>query len=997
MKTKNLKLAAVLTLAAASQAAWAGPVEYKIPSTQAEFETMWSTVPGEAGGSWEWAYDEATATPYASVVVAGTSGNGKVGETLVLNAPVNMKAGDVYYLQAKVSSDDYNNDVRFYIVCGTDINNLQPIADDNSAFYTYGARNGVIDWKIRPTESNDKRTFKVTEDGDYYIGVRSKHGTHATDKLCFATLYAEKSVNFPAAISGGKATSLQDVLGAELTWTWPKKNKDGDDIMGEVGANIYRATSDTKADLYKPENLVGTVTGGKPGEAGSFTDDPEHSLIPITESGKYYYYVATFNDSGENGEFASASRITCKWVGEETKFQPILNSSYDPAKATMIDDQSVEITFKPRKEPVNGGWYDESQLFLKVTRQSGNDEPVVVTETAPIESPYIDNTLTEPGLYTYTLYVVYKGNESSACKLATIYAGGTLPLPFSADFEDADDLNLFTILSDGYNKWTYQSKGYMQSYSYSRCTTALVTAPIKMEAGKTYRISGKSWISSSSNTLSIVTGAKADLKELKSIKDFTIDQQEAAKQIVEAFFAPETTGIYYVGFSTYQDLYYLYLDDVCVEESVVAPAAVSDLNMTPDGAGALKSAISFTIPSTTNAGVTLSELSSVTVYRHSGEDAVLVKEIKGAECVPGAKVEFDDVVTEAGMYSYSAVAQLDGEESDVAATDAAWVGYDIPKSVSSFTIRADLNAKGGADVKWTALSGTVLGKNGGYVDAANLIYRIYRVPRVYSDEPQLAGETKDATFTDAELTDVQWDRYAYGIAVVNGPQEGDLVTGNTVSGGVVNAKLFEPDLTNETFVDGLEGRSFTCDNGIAFKNRGETAGQEYTAYLPAFKLNDYTGKLLNVRLTLSRTDAAYEELLEVYLCTVEVDSPVLEGVGDSNPEAVIIPGSDNRELIATIPVRASFDSPAVETVQKQVSANGKYRVALRCASEDNKGLRIQAMTLFSGINTGIDIIDADDAEGEAVYYNLQGVRIENPAKGGLYIKRQGGKVTKVAL
>ena len=232
---------------------------------------------------------------------------------------------------------------------------------------------------------------------------------------------------------------------------------------------------------------------------------------------------------------------------------------------------------------------------------------------------------------------------------------------------------------------------------------------------------------------------------------------------------------------------------------------------------------------------------------------------------------------------------------------------------------------------------------------------------------------------------------------MNGPQEGDLVTGNTVSGGVVNAKLFEPDLTNETFVDGLEGRSFTCDNGIAFKNRGETAGQEYTAYLPAFKLNDYTGKLLNVRLTLSRVDAAYEELLEVYLCTVEVDSPVLEGVGDSNPEAVIIPGSDNRELIATIPVRASFDSPAVETVQKQVSANGKYRVALRCASEDNKGLRIQAMTLFSGINTGIDIIDADDAEGEAVYYNLQGVRIENPAKGGLYIKRQGGKVTKVAL
>ncbi|MDE6403187.1 MAG: hypothetical protein K2K86_05190, partial [Muribaculaceae bacterium] len=442
----------------------------------------------------------------------------------------------------------------------------------------------------------------------------------------------------------------------------------------------------------------------------------------------------------------------------------------------------------------------------------------------------------------------------------------------------------------------------------------------------------------------------------------------------------------------------IYLDDICIEESVVAPAAVSDLTATPDAAGALKSTISFTIPSTTNAGMPLDELTSVTVYRHSGEDAVIIKEIKGEACVPGEKVEFDDAVTEAGMYSYSAVAQLDGEESAVAATDAAWVGYDIPKSVSSFTIRADLNVKGGADVKWTGLSGTTLGKNGGYVDAANLKYRIYRVPRVYSEEPQLAGETQDVTFTDNDLAEAQWDRYAYAVAVVNGPQEGDMVTGNTVSGGVVSAKTFEPDLTNETFIDGIEGRAFTCDNGLVFKNRGATAGQEYTAYLPAFNLNDFTGKLVNINLELSRDNADYEELLEVYLCTVETDTPVLESASKAEQEAVVIAGSENRKLISTIPVHASFDAPAQETVQYMAPANGKYRVALRCASADNKGLRVHTLKLFSGITTGIDVIGADDNdETEAEYYNLQGVRIEHPAKGGLYIKRQGGKVTKVAL
>ena len=46
---------------------------------------------------------------------------------------------------------------------------------------------------------------------------------------------------------------------------------------------------------------------------------------------------------------------------------------------------------------------------------------------------------------------------------------------------------------------------------------------------------------------------------------------------------------------------------------------------------------------------------------------------------------------------------------------------------------------------------------------------------------------------------------------------------------------------------------------------------------------------------------------------------------------------------------------------------------------------------FSGIeDTFVDGIE------EAEYYNLQGVRVVNPER-GLYIKRQGGKTTKVIL
>lgn len=49
--------------------------------------------------------------------------------------------------------------------------------------------------------------------------------------------------------------------------------------------------------------------------------------------------------------------------------------------------------------------------------------------------------------------------------------------------------------------------------------------------------------------------------------------------------------------------------------------------------------------------------------------------------------------------------------------------------------------------------------------------------------------------------------------------------------------------------------------------------------------------------------------------------------------------------------------------------------------------------LTAGNNAVNDII-ADGTEAAPVYYNLQGIQVENPAAGNLYIVRQGNKVTK---
>ena len=77
-----------------------------------------------------------------------------------------------------------------------------------------------------------------------------------------------------------------------------------------------------------------------------------------------------------------------------------------------------------------------------------------------------------------------------------------------------------------------------------------------------------------------------------------------------------------------------------------------------------------------------------------------------------------------------------------------------------------------------------------------------------------------------------------------------------------------------------------------------------------------------------------------------------------------------------------------------VPANRAYLGMTAQASEASARAIILSFDDNEGIVTGIEEIDADNAPVE--YYNLQGVKVENPEK-GIFIKKQGGKAVKVVL
>jgi hypothetical protein len=57
----------------------------------------------------------------------------------------------------------------------------------------------------------------------------------------------------------------------------------------------------------------------------------------------------------------------------------------------------------------------------------------------------------------------------------------------------------------------------------------------------------------------------------------------------------------------------------------------------------------------------------------------------------------------------------------------------------------------------------------------------------------------------------------------------------------------------------------------------------------------------------------------------------------------------------------------------------------------------KALTITGVITAGIDGVEAEAGEAEAEYFTVAGVRVDNPATPGLYLRRQGNKTSKVVI
>ena len=235
-----------------------------------------------------------------------------------------------------------------------------------------------------------------------------------------------------------------------------------------------------------------------------------------------------------------------------------------------------------------------------------------------------------------------------------------------------------------------------------------------------------------------------------------------------------------------------------------APAAVANLKAEFTGTSTTGT-VSFTMPTTTNAG---DELSGQLDYTVKVNDVT----VASGKASVGQYVTVPEVSVSGGSTKVVAYASSDNGKG-LPAVFTVWTGVDMPLAPTDAAVAY---ADGKAKVTWTAPSG---GAHDGYVDKENITYTVTRMP----DNVVVASGIKATEYTD-DFKPQQLAAYYYVItAAANGMMSFEAKTNTFVAGDAVQppySQQFDDATTFDlmTVIDGNEDQTkweMSAENGYA--------------------------------------------------------------------------------------------------------------------------------------------------------------------------------------
>lgn len=200
-----------------------------------------------------------------------------------------------------------------------------------------------------------------------------------------------------------------------------------------------------------------------------------------------------------------------------------------------------------------------------------------------------------------------------------------------------------------------------------------------------------------------------------------------------------------------------------------APAKANGLDFTIDPNGENNVTIAWTNPSTTWNRKTLSDLTSVRIYRDKHEGApISTIDATGKE---GSQMSFTDKGASTGVHRYYVIpvnAKGEGVETYV----EAYVGRDVPGQVSNLSVAAKDNGKS-VEIIWSAPS---TGASEGWFDK-KITYDIERLP----DHTRIVSGVNALSYTDKDIAESQF--YSYVVTPVTSDGRGEPRTSEGILAG----------------------------------------------------------------------------------------------------------------------------------------------------------------------------------------------------------------------
>ena len=588
----------------------------------------------------------------------------------------------------------------------------------------------------------------------------------------------------------------------------------------------------------------------------------------------------------------------------------------------------------------------------------------------------------------------------------TEYVSGltkALTVPYSLAFDEPETLADWTMLCPQIGDATprqifqYFTAGAAPFYScpnagvgsryitsasaYEYKNSWLISPAIKLEAGKKYYVKYNVAATNGQNTnLGIYYGTEPTAEALTNQ---ALEQRgyfgkgffpESNFFSIEGTMTPSANGVYYVGLYNNDDKYNsanLIVFDISIIEAASGdmPGAPTDFTATAAADGDLYVVLSAKAPTTDAAGNDLAELTALEFLR--GDK--VINTVNNPE--KGKVYTYTDKEAVNGLNKYAVRAVNSKGNSDLVETSAK-AGLQIPKELESIT--AEQTSTGMVKFTWKKplydFYGTmfvnpdlVTVKIEAY-DGATLIKTfelkgddatVELLPETTVDQKFFNFKAYAMTNGGPSLNGIDLNGIAVG-------KPSELPYSENFAGNEAHNPMYNS--TNEgqygyraswDFVNSIEDVPVACLNGQAYGSQASLISG--LIEIPAGSENQMTFKYSN-----------NGSMSAANILTVKINGEEVWSKTVSNSEF------DTAEIDLT--------PYAGKTIQ--FSLTGKQTNALHYRN-------IIVTDILIDKKSGIADIEADE-NAPVEYFNLQGIRVENPAA-GIYIRRQGSKVTKVLV